>query len=171
MFGKMMSIPDELMWSYDELVTDRTPQEITGLKQQVESGALHPMDAKMKLAQEVVAGFHGAEAARNAAENFQRVFRERQAPAEMKEIRLSRRPDGFLGTPTQLISASPKWPQLLKYLGQTESISEAARIVEQGGLEVNGKIVRDPMVRLNSSEPGSYVLRVGKRKFLRLVVE
>src|SRR5271169_4690860 len=93
MFGKIMSIPDELMWSYYELVTDRTPAEIAALKQEVATGALHPMDAKMRLAQEVIADFHGEEAARKAAENFQRVFRDRQAPVEMQEIRLKRGPD------------------------------------------------------------------------------
>ena len=82
MFGKMMSIPDELMWSYYELVTDRTPQQIASLKQEVTSGVLHPMDAKMQLAEEVVSGFHGAEEAQKAAAHFQRVFRDRQAPAE-----------------------------------------------------------------------------------------
>ncbi len=73
-FGKIMSIPDELMWSYYELVTDRTPREIAALKNEVADGKLHPMDAKMRLAQEVIAGFHGADAARKAAENFQRVL-------------------------------------------------------------------------------------------------
>src|SRR3981081_3854434 len=73
MFGKMMSIPDELMWSYYELLTDRTPQEIAELKEEVSGGKLHPMDAKMRLAQEVITGFHGDDAARKAAENFQRV--------------------------------------------------------------------------------------------------
>src|SRR5271168_2719905 len=82
MFGKMMSIPDELMWSYYELVTDRTPAEIADLKNEVAGGKLHPMDAKMRLAEEVVTGFHGAEAGRRAAENFQRVFRDKQAPEE-----------------------------------------------------------------------------------------
>jgi len=176
MFGKLMSIPDEVMWSYYELVTDRTPQEIAALKEQVKSGALHPMDAKMRLAEEVVSGFHGAEAGRKAAENFQRVFRDRQAPAEMQERRLRRRPEGLLeaegpdGT-QQSISGSPKWPQLLKYLAQVESISAAARIIEQGGLEINGKIVNDPMAKLDTSRAGSYDVRLGKKRFLRIIVE
>jgi len=176
MFGKLMSIPDEVMWSYYELVTDRTPQEIAALKEQVNSGALHPMDAKMRLAEEVVSGFHGAEAGRKAAENFQRVFRDRQAPTEMQERRLRRRPDGLLETEgpdgtQQSISASPKWPQLLKYLAQVESISAAARITEQGGLEINGKIVNDPMAKLDTSRAGSYDVRLGKKRFLRIIVE
>ncbi len=83
MFGKMMSMPDELMWTYYELVTDRTPVEIENLKKEVASGKLHPMDAKMRLAEEVVSGFQGNEAGKKAAENFQRVFRDRQAPEEM----------------------------------------------------------------------------------------
>jgi tyrosyl-tRNA synthetase len=176
MFGKMMSIPDELMWSYYELLTDRTPQEIAALKSEVSGGALHPMDAKMRLAQEVIAGFHGDDAARKAAENFQRVFRDRQAPEEMQEVWLRRRQDGLLqievnGVVRQSLSSSPKWPQLLKYLSQTESISEAARIMEQGGLVINGKIVKDPTAKLDTTKDASYAVRVGKRKFLRITVE
>src|SRR5260370_3317502 len=82
MFRKMMSSPDELMWSYYQLVTDRTEKEIAELKNGVAAGELHPMDAKMKLAEEVVSVFQGVEAGRKAAENFQRVFRDRQAPTE-----------------------------------------------------------------------------------------
>jgi tyrosyl-tRNA synthetase len=176
MFGKLMSIPDELMWSYYELLTDRTPGEIAELKKEVTAGSLHPMDLKMKLAQEVITGFHGEGAARKAAENFQRVFRDRRAPQEMQEIRLRRRPDGFLETEThdvaqQIVSASPKWPQLLKYLSQAESVSDAARIIEQGGLEINGKIVKDPTAKLDTSVAAAYEVRLGKRKFLRIIVE
>jgi tyrosyl-tRNA synthetase len=175
MFGKMMSIPDELMWSYYELVTDRTPQEIASLKEQVQTGNLHPMDAKMRLAEEVVSGFHGADAGRKAAENFQRVFRDRKAPAEMKEFHLRRRSDGLLqvesqGVVQQSVSASPRWPQLLKYLSQEESVSAAARTIEQGGLEVNGEIVNDPTVRLDTSREASYEIRFGKKKFFRIIV-
>jgi tyrosyl-tRNA synthetase len=176
MFGKMMSMPDELMWSYYELVTDRSEKEIAELKNEVAAGKLHPMDAKMKLAEEVVSVFQGAEAGRKAAENFQRVFRDRQAPAEMNEIRLKRHPDGSVTAQTkdlavQIVSASPKWPQLLKYLSQAESASEAARTMEQGGLEVDGKIYRDPRAKLDTSFAGTYEVRFGKKKFFRLIVE
>src|SRR5258708_36496993 len=88
-FGKMMSIPDDLMWSYYELVTARTPQQIAALKQEVSGGKLHPMDAKMRLAEEVISGFHGEDAARKAAENFQHVFRDRQAPVEAPAVKLA----------------------------------------------------------------------------------
>src|SRR5580704_3810921 len=136
MFGKMMSIPDELMWSYYELVTDRTATEIAELKQEVASGKLHPMDAKMRLAEEVVTGFHGAEAGRKAAENFQRVFRDRQAPEEMTEIPLRRTSGALVGTVVkpdgtiveQVITAR-KWSQVLTYLGQIGSAAEAERLI------------------------------------------
>jgi tyrosyl-tRNA synthetase len=178
MFGKMMSIPDELMWSYYELVTDRTPQEIAALKEQVKSGTLHPMDAKMRLAEEVVSGFHGAEAGHKAAENFQRVFRDRQAPTEMHEIHFQRVDGGLVtkilsqGTIVPLVvSGSKKWSQVLHYLRQIDSVAEAERVIKQGGLEINGKIVSDPTAKLANTGPASYEVRVGKKKFLRIIVE
>src|SRR6266446_6135345 len=170
MFGKLMSISDEMMWPYFDLVTDRTPEEIAALAAKVKSGSTHPMEMKMSLAQEIIAGFHGAAAAEKAAAEFQRIFRDRQAPQEMKEIPLKRRADGFLVASThevalQVISASPKCPQLLKYLSLAESISEAARLIEHGGLEVNGETLRDPTAKLDTSVNASYVVRLGKRKF------
>src|SRR5579863_1341578 len=82
MFGKIMSISDELMWSYYDLVTDFAPPVIVRLKEEVRTGVLHPMDAKMQLAHNIIAGFHGEEAARKASDEFRRVFRERQAPEQ-----------------------------------------------------------------------------------------
>src|SRR5208337_2548405 len=154
MFGKIMSVPDDLMWSYYELVTDRTPQQIAALKQEVSSGALHPMDAKMRLAEEVVSCFHGPDAARKAAENFQRVFRDRQAPEEMKEIRIKRVPGGALaGCPDSqnvknqiamnFPSAQEKWSKVLAMLGEVQSASEAERIIKQRGFEIDGATIQD----------------------------
>jgi tyrosyl-tRNA synthetase len=176
MFGKLMSISDELMWSYYDLLTDFAPPVIVRIKEEVRTGVLHPMDAKMQLAHYIIAGFHGEDAARKASDEFRRVFRERKAPDEMQEICLRRGPNGFLEAQTpsgvlQVISPSPKWPQLLKYLSLSESISEAARVIEQGGLEVNGTIIRDPMARLDTAVAASYEVRFGKKKFVRLVVE
>ena len=177
MFGKIMSIPDDLMWSYYELVTDRTPQEIAALKQEVAGGKLHPMDAKMRLAQEVIADFHGAEAARKAAENFQRVFRDRQAPQEMRKIVLKRMPMGISVRTESVSHMAPglakgpeKWSKLLAYLGEADSTSEAERLIKQGGFEIDGSIVKDPTCKLDLSQPGSYEVRAGKKKFLRIVV-
>jgi tyrosyl-tRNA synthetase len=158
MFGKMMSIPDELMWSYYELVTDRTPAEIAELKKEVESGKLHPMDAKMRLAEEVVSGFHGREAGRKAAENFQRVFRDRQAPEE---------------APVQRISAGPakKLTTLLVELKLAPSKSEAERLVKQKGVEIDGNLVEDARLEMDLSKPREFLIRAGKKKFARLIVE
>jgi len=170
MFGKIMSIPDDLMWLYYELVTDRTPQQIAALKHEVSSGALHPMDAKMRLAEEIVSGFHGPDPARKAAENFQRVFRDRQAPTEMKEIRFTRI-EGGLANSQNVISGSRKWSQVFKYLGEIESSAEAERTIKQGGFELNGQIVDDPTAKLDHERPGVYEIKLGKKKFLRLIVE
>jgi tyrosyl-tRNA synthetase len=178
MFGKMMSIPDDLMWLYYELVTDRTSQEIAVLKKEVSGGALHPMDLKMKLAQEVIADFHGEDAARKAAENFQRVFRDRQVPEEMKEIVLKRMPMGIsIRTRSSSHMASglsrgpEKWSKLLAYLGEASSTSEAERVIKQGGFEIDGSLVKDPTYKLDLNEPRSYEVRFGKKRFLRIVVE
>jgi tyrosyl-tRNA synthetase len=182
MFGKMMSMPDNLMWSYYELATDRTPGEIAAIKKEVSSGEMHPMDVKMRLAQEVIAGFHGGEAAAKAGEEFQRVFRDRQAPEEMKEIVLKRLPMGISvrsksGSTSSshiaagLSSGSEKWSKLLAYLGEAGSTSEAERVIKQGGFEVDGSLVKDPTCKLDLNQPRSYDVRVGKKKFLRIVVE
>lgn len=158
MFGKMMSIPDELMWSYYELVTDRTPQEIAALKNKVTGGALHPMDAKMHLASEVVTGFHGGEAGKKAAENFQRVFRDRQAPAEAPKHKISRGP-------------AKKLTALLVELNLAPSKSEAERLIKQGGVEIDEERIDDPRKEMDLSKPSQFLLRAGKKKFMRIVVE
>jgi tyrosyl-tRNA synthetase len=156
-FGKMMSIPDELMWSYYELVTDRRPGEIAKLKSYVSSGSTHPMDAKMLLAQEVVTGFHGEAAARKAAEMFQRVFRDRQAPEEAPVKNVA------AGAP-QMIKA------LLVTLGLAPSVSEAERLVKQGAVEIDGQRIDDPRKEVDLSKPRDFLLRAGKKKFARVVV-
>ena len=158
MFGKMMSIPDELMWSYYELVTDRTPQEIAELKKEVHDGKLHPMDAKMQLAEEVVSGFQGDEAGRKAAKNFQRVFRERRAPEE---------------APVQKLPVGPakKLSALLVELKLVGSKSEAERLIKQRGVEIDETCVEDVRKEIDLSKPGEFLLRAGKKKFVRVVVE
>ena len=85
MFGKLMSISDELMWSYYELLTDFASPVIVRLKEEVRTGVLHPKKAKIQLAHIIVAEFHGDEAAEKAAEEFDQVFSKRQRPTEMKE--------------------------------------------------------------------------------------
>jgi len=158
MFGKIMSIPDDLMWTYYELATDRTPQQIAALKNEVSSGALHPMDAKMRLAEEIVSGFQGPDPARKAADNFQRVFRDRQSPTEVPVQKIP------LGPPKKLIA-------LLVELKLAPSKSEAERLIKQGGVELNESRVDDPRADLDLTKPAQFLLRAGKKKFLRLIVD
>jgi tyrosyl-tRNA synthetase len=157
MFGKMMSIPDELMWSYYELVTDRTPEEIAALKEEVSSGRTHPMDVKMRLAREVVTGFHGDGAAQKAFDNFQHVFRDRQAPQE---------------APVKNVPAGA--PQMIKNLlaslGLAGSVSEAERLVKQRAVDIDGQLIEDPRKEIDLSQPRDFLLRAGKKKFVRVVV-
>jgi tyrosyl-tRNA synthetase len=119
---------------------------------------LHPMDVKMQLAQEVIAGFHGADAARKAADEFQRVFRDRQAPEEAPERKLPR-------------GAAKKLSVLLVELEIAASKSEAERLIKQGGVELDGARVDDVRKEVDLTQPGAFLLRAGKKKFLRLVIE
>ena len=157
-FGKIMSIPDELMWPYYELVTDRAPQEIAALKQEVAGGQLHPMDAKMRLAKEVITGFHGTDAARKAAENFQHVHRDRQPPTEVRVQKLR------CGPPTRL------WT-IVRISDLAASRSEAERLIKQKAVEIDGVVIDDPRKEIDVTKPTSFLLRVGKKDFVRFVVE
>jgi tyrosyl-tRNA synthetase len=157
-FGKIMSIPDSLMWSYYELVTDRTPAEIAALEVEVSSGQRHPMDVKMMLGRDIIAGFNGASAAEKAAENFQRVFRDRQAPVEAPVCKLPR-------------GSAKKISALLVDLQLAPSKREADRLVKQKGVEIDGVLVEDPRQEIDLSGPRDFLLRAGKKKFLRIVVE
>jgi tyrosyl-tRNA synthetase len=158
MFGKLMSIPDELMWNYYELATDRSAQEIAQLKSEVASGQLHPMEAKMKLGAEIVSTFYGAEAGRKATDHFQRVFRDRQAPVEAPVRKIPR-------GPTKKLTA------LLVELGLAPSKAEAERLIKQGGVEIDGQRVDDFRKDVDLTGPADFLLRAGKKKFLRIVVE
>src|SRR5215469_3380471 len=139
-------------------MTKRTQQEIAELKKEVHDGKLHPMDAKMQLAEEVVSGFQGDEAGRKAAENFQRVFRERRAPEE---------------APVQKVPVGPakKLSALLVQLKLVGSKSEAERLIKQRGVEIDETCVEDVRQEIDLSQPGEFLLRAGKKKFVRVVVE
>jgi tyrosyl-tRNA synthetase len=184
MFGKLMSISDAMMWTYFDLLTDRTPEEIAALAAEVKTGAKHPMEVKMALAQEIVAGFHGKLSALSAAADFQRVFRDREAPEEMREFVVKPLPE--LGaifiksrkldiiesrTVTGLSTQFEKWSRLLPHFGVASSISAAERIIKDSGFEIDGIIVRDPVAKLDLTRPATYNLRLGKKSFLRIVVE
>jgi tyrosyl-tRNA synthetase len=140
------------------------------------------MDVKMKLAEEVVSVFHGAESGHKAAENFQRVFRDRQAPAEMREFVLKPFPEALSvrcetessstsAMMTGLSTTLEKWSRLLTGLGLTASSSEAERLIKQGGFEIDDRTVTDPTAKLDLTAPNSYKLRIGKKRFVRIIVD
>ena len=158
MFGKLMSISDELMWSYYELLTDFTPPVIVRLREEVRTGVLHPMDAKMQLAHVIIAGFHGEEAVQKARNEFQRVFRDRQAPEEASRHVLPR-------------GGAKKLSALLVELKLAPSRSEAERLMKQGGVEIDGERAGDVKKEIDLSASREFLLRAGKKKFLRIVVE
>jgi len=184
MFGKLMSLSDAMMWPYYDLVTDRTPEEIAALADEVKAGAKHPMDVKMALAKEIIAGFHGEAAAEKAAAEFQRVFRDREAPEEMKEftvkplgeaggilVRSKNRDIEEIQSITGLSTQSEKWSRLLPYFGIVTSASEAERVIKQGGFELDGNVVQNPAVKLDLTRTATHTLRLGKKKFLRIIIE
>jgi tyrosyl-tRNA synthetase len=158
MFGKLMSISDELMWSYYELLTDFPSPVILRLRQEVRTGALHPKKAKTELAHHIVAGFHGEEAARMAGKEFERVFSGRQAPQEAPRRVLAR-------------GAAKRLSALLVESNLAPSRSEAERLIKQGGVEIDTERVDDVKREIDLSRPGEFLLRAGKKKFLRIVVE
>jgi len=157
MFGKLMSLSDETMWLYYELLTDMQSAEIRALRSMVESGKRHPMDAKMELAARIVADFHGAAAGKHAAEQFQRVFRERQAPEESPVQKLPR-------------GGTKRLSLLLVELGLSSSRSEAERLIKQGGVEIDSARVDDVKREMDLSRAQEFLLRAGKKKFVRVVV-
>ncbi|MGN6662341.1 MAG: tyrosine--tRNA ligase [Achromobacter mucicolens] len=150
MFGKLMSISDTLMWRYFELLSFRSLEEIAALKQEIDGGR-NPRDAKVMLAQEIIARFHSAKAADDALASFEARFRDGAIPGDMPEVNIGGAPVGIL--------------KLLREAGLVASGSEAQRNVEQGGVRVNGDRVEDKSLQLPA---GTYVVQVGKRKFARV---
>lgn len=154
MFGKLMSVSDELMWRYLELLSFRSTETIQGFKNEVSTGR-NPRDIKVLLAQEIVGRFHGAAAAERALDDFERRFRQGAIPEDLPEIQL-RADDG----PVPIA-------QVLKQVGLTASASQALRLIDQGGVKVDGLRVDDRQMVLL---PGCFVLQIGKRKFARVYI-
>jgi tyrosyl-tRNA synthetase len=183
MFGKVMSISDELMWSYYDLLTDFASPVIVRVKEEVRTGVLHPMDAKMQLAHNIIAGFHGEDAARKASDEFRRVFRERQAPETIKEywITYVSRGKAFVHMKGKDSAESApwdippndreKWVRLLVSLGEIPSRSEADRLIKQKAVEINNATITDLSAEVDLNKPASFMVRVGKRNFFRLTIE
>ncbi len=154
-FGKLMSISDELMWRYIELLSFRSLAEIARWKEEVSCGR-NPRDVKVEFAREIVGRFHGAGAADQARADFEARFRQGEVPADMPELTLAAGDQG-LGVAA-----------LLKGAGLTASTSEALRMIEQGGVRLNGERVTDKALHLQRGE--TVVAQVGKRKFARVTL-
>ena len=150
-FGKLMSISDDLMWRYVELLSFEPPATIAQWKKD------HPREVKARFAKEIVARFHSREAATHAEEDFESRFREGEMPSEMPELRLSAPVGGIAIV------------QLLKLANLTPSTSEAQRMIEQGGVKLDGERVSDKALKIPAGR--TVIAQVGKRKFARITVQ
>jgi tyrosyl-tRNA synthetase len=155
MFGKVMSVSDDLMWSYYELLTDLSLPEIERLRTQVASGELHPKRAKLDLAQRLVADFHSHHAAADAETEFERRFAGRALPSELAEYVL------------QLPAGGARLSEVIAEVGFAGSNSAATRLIEQGSVRLDGARVSDRARRIEA-DAAPFVLQVGKRKVVRV---
>ena len=150
MYGKLMSIPDKAMGVFSRLVTRWTPDEISEFETKISSGDLHPKEAKMSLAREIVTIYHGPDDAEHAEAEFVRVFQEQGQPDEMAEYKLQK---------GQTVL------DVLQGSGLTESRSEARRLIEQSAVRLDEQKLVDP----HADFPGKGVLQVGKRRFIKII--
>jgi len=156
MFGKLMSISDDLMWRYFELLSFRPMNEIQGFKQEIVAGK-NPRDIKFLLGEEIVARFHDSTAANKARENFIARFQQGAMPEDMPEITLPA-PEGSLPI-----------ANILKEAGLTSSTSEALRMIRQGAVKIDGEKVTD--IKRDIATGTSHVYQVGKRRFARITLD
>ena len=154
-FGKLMSVSDDLMWRYFDLLSFRPNAEIARFKQEVAEGR-NPRDLKVLLGQEIVARFHSAQAADDALADFEARFRQGAIPDDVPEVAL-RSVNGELGI-----------AQLLKQAGLVSSTSDALRMIEQGGVKIDGERIEDKKLLLKAGS--KLVVQIGKRKFARVIL-
>ena len=168
MFGKLMSISDNLMLRYYELLTDITPNELSNLKNDLAEGKKHPRQVKEDLAKEIVTRYHSAEAAEHEAREFIRVLREKEVPEDIEEIIIKKN-----DIPTIRFQSAEKGinidlPYLLVSTGTAATTSEARRLINQGGVQVDGEKVIEMKINLFPAE--SRILKVGKRRFKKVIL-
>jgi len=152
MFGKVLSISDDLMWRYYELLSTKSLEEIAQMKEGVENGTLHPKKVKEELALEITTRFHNAELAQKAKEEFDKVHAKSQIPTDIDEFET----EGDIWIAKALVDCNIE-----------PSTSQARRDIKQGGVKINQEKVTDEKMQLSS---GEYLLQVGKRKFAKLKV-
>jgi len=153
-YGKTLSIPDTLIYDYMQLATEIPPPELAEVKRQLERGSVNPRDLKRRLARELVTLYHDAAAAQAAEDEFDRIFKKKDIPDEIPEVRVT----------TEGGSASII--RMLVEAGMVKSNSEARRLVEQGGVSIDGVRVDDPAATIILNNP--VVLKAGKRQFARI---
>jgi len=153
-FGKVLSISDELMFRYYELLSDLSMDEIEQLKQDMEAGKVHPKAVKVRLAGELVARFHDREAAEAAERNFEQVFKKHELPEDIPEQEIVPEKESV-------------WlPKLLVEAGLVKSTSDGRRMIKQNAVSVDGKKISDTNIEIASC--GMVLLQVGKRRFCRV---
>lgn len=153
MFGKVMSISDDLMWKYYELLTDLSPSEISDLKSQIKNGE-NPRNIKVNLAKLIIKDFHSPDAAAAAEDDFNRRFVQKEIPDEIEE--------------RSIAAGTYKLADLLAETGLAASKGEARRLIEQGGVKVNSEKATAPNADIAIDNEG-VLLQVGKRKFLKMI--
>lgn len=154
-YGKTMSIPDEIMFSYYELLTDMQLKEIDDMKEGIRNGTVHPKDAKSRLAMTIVESYYSKGDAEKARDGFERLFKEKEIPEEIQEFPLSK---------SDLKDGKIWLPKFLTGAGLTESNSEAVRLINQGGLKIDGEKITATEVKAIDS----MIIQAGKRKFIRV---
>ncbi|HTM15502.1 MAG TPA: tyrosine--tRNA ligase [Terracidiphilus sp.] len=160
MYGKLMSISDELMWKYWVFLTDLKQSEIDGLQAEVAAGKIHPMDVKKRLARTITAGFHGEEAAGHADENWARMFQQKETAEDLEEVHI---PYADLVRPASAPGALQiRIPKLLVQMGLAASGAEASRKLAEKAVKIDGEVVRNAVMTLDSL-PARLVVRLGKR--------
>jgi tyrosyl-tRNA synthetase len=154
MFGKVMSVSDELMWKYYELLTDLSQSEINQLRLKCETGSENPRNSKVNLAKLIISDFHSADAANQAEEEFNRRFVKKEVPDEIEEKSVS--------------EESIEIIDLIIKTGLAQSKGEAKRLIQQGGVKINGEKILQPQAEIKLSEVDAVILQIGKRHFVKV---
>ncbi|HYA94911.1 MAG TPA: tyrosine--tRNA ligase, partial [Terriglobales bacterium] len=155
MFGKLMSISDELMWRYWELLTDTSSAGINAMKQQVASGRLHPMTAKKGLATKIVADFHSEAAAKEAGENWEKIFQKKEVPADIPQVSVS-----YSEIAAKDGGGAVKLDKLLARCGLAESVSDGLRKIKAKAVQIDGAVKTEPVLHIKV--PAELTIRVGR---------
>lgn len=160
MYGKTMSLPDEMMLRYFELVTPVSLEELRAIEAGLDGGTLHPRDVKMRLAREIVTQYHGLDEAKSAEEEFRRMFQQKDLPDEIPDFKL---------TENMLENGEIWLPKLIALAKMASSTSEARRLIQQGGVKIDGMKIDDPNIIISPST--GMIIQVGKRKFTRIIIK